>query len=222
MNVICAAVDKQKQVSTIKKKQTQIYPVKEDNNNKKENLTVSSPAERIASWNRLYTLYCRNLKPVTHTHRGLHHKQHTASRLRSAHQASSSYRAKSCCFVSGTIMSQGLRVELNFCLSSLTYSENTWAQSYNEPSGNIQLSTPKFQEKTKQNKTALTSTRTHLWVLWISGFILLQQLHQRFVLVHLSQADSATHSRWVKLQVSVQRCVCVFVYHLSEDQFDQF
>lgn len=40
---------------------------------------------------------------------------------------------------------------------------------------------------------AAADTQTHLHALWIGRLLLLQQLHQGFVLVHLSQADSTTH-----------------------------
>lgn len=41
---------------------------------------------------------------------------------------------------------------------------------------------------------AAAAIQTHLDILWIGRLLLLQQFHQRFVLVHLSQADSITHS----------------------------
>lgn len=41
---------------------------------------------------------------------------------------------------------------------------------------------------------AAADVQTHLHFLWIGRFLLLQQFHQRFVLVHLSQTDSTTHS----------------------------
>lgn len=50
---------------------------------------------------------------------------------------------------------------------------------------------------------------TNLWVVLMGGFILVQQLHQSFVLIHLGQTDSATHSWWIKVKISVE---CFFFF----------
>lgn len=105
-----------------------------------------------------------------------------------------SYHSDSCCLVSGTIMSLRLGAVLNFCRSSLTYSANTLAQSYKQE---WRVSPTKHFAA-----TAAGCSKPHLAVLWIGRFLLLQQFHQRFVLVYFSQTDSATHGLCSKLQGS--------------------
>lgn len=93
--------------------------------------------------------------------------------------------------MSGTVRSPGLRAVLNFCLSSWTYSENT-------------------KKQTKRATIRSTKPATHLWIVWIFGFLLLQHSHQRFVLVHLGQTDPEAHEAVNKNCGFVCRSVCLY------------
>lgn len=143
MNVICAAIDTQKTQfnATIKYTFNHWQP-------EPRNLTELLPVENILAWKVLSIVYCGNLKPEKNNN--TLHKTLTTC-LQCEHQTSS-YCEKSSCFVSGMITTRALTAELNFILSSLTYSENASAQSYNNTSTNIQIFNNFKLTGKKQNK----------------------------------------------------------------------
>lgn len=99
-----------------------------------------------------------------------------------------SYREKSSCLESGMVTPSVFMTELNFSLRSLTYSENTLAQSWKHKKEEF------IYFSSQKQKGGTASASTHLCFVGVGRFLLFQVFHQSFILLNLSQTDPATNT----------------------------